>query len=90
MTLMWAAEHRELVNMTFGADNITIATIQVHLGSAIYRQDPGCCLRGSLTAKLLQTAVSSNCRPGLLIYVWSLHHVKWKLFLTNDMSSSAV
>ena len=31
MTLMWAAEHRKLVNMTFGTDNITIATMQVHL-----------------------------------------------------------
>lgn len=39
MTLMWAAEHRKLVNMTFGADNITIATMQVHLRSAIYRQE---------------------------------------------------
>ena len=39
MTLMWAAEHRKLVNMTFGTDNITIATMQVHLGRAIYRHE---------------------------------------------------
>ena len=50
-----------------------------------YIQAWGCCLRCSLTAKLLPKAVSRNCRPGLLIYVRSLHHVKWKLFLTNDI-----